>query len=190
MKTLLENSLLKELFLINDNKLSNNIKALTRVGVIVKNLPLKYKIKLAGTFSQNLTHGGMLYLEVLMRGTSRTLLRLSSNINNRLKKIETIRRYHKRNTILTNEKLYYIFNILEEASLDYLCINGLTRHLKDMERYFHVRKRRLLMTHEIIKITGLSEGRKLGEVINALIRAQFCRKIGTKREALEFLKKI
>ncbi len=191
LRIMLEDGVLGILIYSYYNELRDNIKVIYKINKIINKLPLKYLRNLNKIFSHNLTYRGLIRLEVLLRGIPENLLNMSSIIHKRLRKLE--RTYHieiKNNKRVPKKILYEIFSNAEEAAIDFLIINDLTSHINEMERYNAILKKGFLSTEKIIRISGLPEGKALGNVKELLKRAQFTKEITNKQEAYNFLKRL
>lgn len=189
LKKLLRDGVLGQIISIPYHKLEAKLKVIDKINEIINKLPLNYRMKLNQRFSQNLTYKGLLRLGVLLQGMPENTLNMSLVIYKRLIRLDKADKFsintHKS---IKKGELYEIFRITEEASIDYLIIKNLSRYLGEMERYYSIKKRGILSTNEIIKVTRIDRGKALGDAIEILRKAQFENLIKTKQEARELLK--
>ncbi len=183
-----KDGILKQLFHCDNKALRSKLRVLSRVTTTLNELPLKYKRLFSLIYSQNLSWEGMLYLEVLMNGLPPSLFLMSSAIRRRLEVLESGRKLLQGRRP-SRGKLFEAFSIMGDASVDYLIITGRTIFLRDYELFRTIMKKSLLTTKEIITISGLGEGINLGRAIAYLKRAEFCRKISTRDEAMDLARK-
>ncbi len=182
-----KDGLLKQVFYCDNKVLQHKLRVLSRVSRTVNELPLKYRSMLRSIYSQNLSWWGMLCLEALMSGLPASTLSISSKIRRRLEDIE------KGKKLLQSPKpsraeLFDAFDLMGDATIDFLIVNGRTIFLKHYQIYRRIMKKSLLTTEEIIAKGGLAEGVNLGRAILGLKRAQFCHSIRTQSEAIHLLR--
>ena len=191
LKLLFKDGILNQIISLSFNRIVENHKAIYKLNKIFNKLPLKYIFKIDSNFSQNLLYRGLLVLEILLSGMPDNRLNKSSKINKHLEKLERANNlYIKNQKKINKELLYEIFKLSGEASFDFLILNNLIRFLPDLEKYNMMRKKGVLTSEEIIKITKKNQGRDLGIIIDYIKKAQFTDKVRCKREAIEFLKGI
>jgi tRNA nucleotidyltransferase/poly(A) polymerase len=191
LKMMLEDGILRQILLFLYNEIDSKFKVINSINKKLNKLPLRYKVKLNDVFSQNLTYRGLIRLEILIMNSPRNhRLNLSSRILKKVSALEKAERLIHSRKPLKKEDLYDIFSIAGSASLDCLIIHNLTKYINEMERFFKIMKKGFLSAGEIEKISGLEEGKELGNTIKILKKAQFTNKIKTKKEAVKFLKRI
>lgn len=191
LKLLLKDRILDQIISLSFNRIEENHKAIYKLNKIFNKLPLKYTFKIDSNFSQNLLYRGLLVLEILLSGMPDNRLNKSSKINKHLEKLEKANNlYIKNQKKINKELLYEIFKLSGEASFDFLILNNLISFLPDLEKYNMIRKKGILASEEIIKITKKNKGRVLGQIIDYIKKAQFTGKVRSKREAIEYLRGI
>ncbi|MBI5187497.1 MAG: hypothetical protein HZA07_00260, partial [Nitrospirae bacterium] len=84
--------------------------------------------------------------------------------------------------------LFDVFLISKEAAMDILIIKGKLGLFRDYERFKKVWRKGLLSSEEIISITEVKTGPKLGRIIVELKKAQFEGRVRSKRSAIEFMR--
>ncbi|MDP1758873.1 MAG: hypothetical protein Q8K77_03665, partial [Thermodesulfovibrionales bacterium] len=84
--------------------------------------------------------------------------------------------------------LFDTFFQAKDAAFDLLILSGNIKLLSQLERFKKIWKRSLLTSEEIMDLTGLKGGVKLGKLIYGLKKMQFKGKVKTKKEALRWLK--
>lgn len=188
LKMMCEDSVLNNIIFLKNRELHAKLHAVCKINEIINKLPLRYRIKFNNRFSQELTYTGLIRLEIFMKKMPRTLLTIGNRIKRNLDYLflaHSIPLHKKR---LTKRKLYDIFKAADMASLDYLVINNMTALLSDMEIFFKIERKGLLTSHEIMSLTGIREGKVLGETIEELKKQQFMENIKTKPEAIAYIK--
>lgn len=182
---------LLECFLsIPHKRLVENIRNIPSLELCIKKLPLKFKRNIEKPFSQELTYKGLLRLEQLIAGStlSRNRLRLSRIIFGRLKIVHELLSKSKKQDLFSQENLFNTFFKAKDAAFDLLILSGNLKLLSQIERFKKIWERSLLTSEEIMDITGLKGGVKLGKLIYGLKKMQFEGKLKTKKEAENWLK--
>ncbi len=120
----------------------------------------------------------------------RNFLNMSSKIKRRLEKIRALNEFALREKGLRHEILFNFFEKAKEASIDFLIINNSLEFIVEYERYCKIMKKGLINGKEIKKTYKLEGNKKFGEIKRRLKAAEFERKIRTKKEAIDYIKKI
>jgi len=175
---------------ITHKRLLENIKTIPSLELCIKKLPLKFKQNIEKSFSQELTLHGLLRLEQVLYGSSlnRNRLRLSRVIRERLKKTHKLLHKAEKQDIFSQENLFNTFFKAKDSAFDLLILSGNIKLLGQLESFKKIWKRSLLTSEEIMDITGLKGGVKLGRLIYGLKKMQFEGKLKTKKEAVTWLK--
>lgn len=168
-------------------RLSKNISGLPHIESQTRKLPPIYKNSLGKTFSQGLTHQGLLRLEQVLSGSalSENRLRLSRNILERLKVVNKLTAIHY--SLFTPSNMFDAFFGAKDALLDILILTGNVKLLKHAERFKKICEKSFLTAEGIMNITGLKSGVELGKLIYRLKKMQFEGKLKTKKEAIKWL---
>ena len=181
--------LLSDILSFNDKTLGHNIKEISGINNKFKKIPLKIKVELNKTFSQNITYKGLLRLELLMMGShiryeEILLLKISKDIIRRVTLAQKgIKKFNK-------AKLFDIFYETKEGAIDVLILKNRIDLIKEIMKFRKIIKKGILSSKEITEVAGISPGPDLGKAIINLKRAQFERKIKGKNEAKKFIKNI
>ena len=184
---------LLECFLSMPNKrLLENIRTIPSLELCIKKLPLKFKRAIEKHFSQELTLHGFLRLEHVLYGSAlnRNRLRLSRVIRERLKITHKLLHKTKKQDIFSQKNLFDTFFKAKDAAFDLLILSGNTKLLGRFERFRKIWKRSLLTSEEIMDLTELKGGVKLGKLIYELKKMQFEGRLKTKRQAVKLLRTI
>ena len=175
---------------ITHKRLSENIKTIPYLESQVKKLFSKFRQNLEKPFSQELTYKGLLRLEQLLTGSklSRNRLRLSRIILERLKIVHKLLSKSKKQDIFSQGNLFNTFFKAKDSAFDLLILSGNLKLLSQLERFKKIWKRSFFTSEEIMDITGLKGGVKLGKLIYVLKKMQFEGRLKTKKEAEKWLK--
>lgn len=183
-----KDGILGEIISLSIGKIERNLKLLMEVDRRVEKIHERFYFK---EFSQGLTGAGLLRLESLLYSVPAHRLVLSRGIFSRVDKVNSLlERYKDLGKKAEVTLLYELFSASGDAVSDLLILSGKTDYLKDANRFWDIRKRGLLGTEEIMKATGLKEGRKLGILIEGLRRAQFEGTIRNRQDAIRLVLKI
>lgn len=182
----LSDGILNLIIPLNNNMLRNNIKLTSNVERNIKKLHEKLYLK---DYSQGLTLRGLLRLERLTMGTDldSVLLVMSTDIRKRL---ETSLKLYDAFKNINNKTSYEIFDLFAEAgnaASDLLVLTGHVRLMSELKRFERIQLKGLLKAEEIVAITGVAAGPRLGRIIRHLKRLRFARKIRSKRDARRWL---
>lgn len=187
LKMALSDGLLTTILSMPEMTLGQNIKAISRLGTKLQKLPKKVKIQLEKLFSQNLTYKGLLRLEVLLWRDRPFIadtfpeIKLSNNI------IKRIALTYKGMKIFKKEdRLFDIFLISRESTIDVLILKGRFDLFKEYERFKKIWKKGLLSSLEISQIAKI-KGQRIGEAIIQLKRAQYESKIKSKKDGRKLI---
>ena len=178
---------LLECFLsITHKRLSENIKPIPFLESQIKKFPSKFRRNLEKHFSQELTLHGLLRIEQAMHGSvlNKNRLRLSRIIFERLKIVHELLSKSEKQDIFSQENLFNTFFKAKDSAFDLLILSGNIKLLSQVERFKKIWKRSLLTSEEIMDITGLKGGVKLGKLIYRLKKMQFECKLKTKKETI------
>ncbi|MBU4319915.1 MAG: hypothetical protein KJ739_02350, partial [Nitrospinae bacterium] len=141
-------------------------------------------------FSQELTFHGLLRLEQVLYSSAlnKNRLRLSRGIFERLKIVHEILSKSEKQDIFSQENLFNTFFQTKDSAFDLLILSGNIKLLSQLERFKKIWKRSLLTSEEIMDVTGLKGGVRLGKLIYRLKKMHFEGRIKTKKEAKKWLK--
>lgn len=182
---------LLECFLsITHKRLFENIKTIPFLESQIKKLPSKFRRNLEKPFSQELTFHGVLRIEQAIHGSvlNKNRLRLSRIIFERLKIVHEILSKSEKQDIFSQENLFNTFFQTKDSAFDLLILSGNIKLLSQLERFKKIWERSLLTSEEIMDVTGLKGGVKLGRLIYRLKKMQFEGKLKTKKEAKAWLR--
>lgn len=175
LREALEDDLLRQIIPINKDRLSDNIKSLSRLDRFIESLKGSEgsDIPLEAEYSQGLTYRGLLRLERLLIGSKleRNRLTLSRSIWKRLEAVtEAFKVFFKKKGSLQNRKLFDIFYELKEASIDFSILTGREKIFLEARRF--LRMKDLIPGDRIAEITGL-RGEEIGALLKELRYLQF-----------------
>ncbi|MCG2710547.1 MAG: hypothetical protein L6246_09585 [Thermodesulfovibrionales bacterium] len=182
---------LLECFLsITHKRLLENIKTIPFLESQIKKLPSKFRRNLEKPFSQELTFHGLLRLEQVLYSSAlnKNRLRLRRGIFERLKIVHEILSKSEKQDIFSQENLFNTFFQTKDSAFDLLILSGNIKLLSQLERFKKIWKRSLLTSEEIMDVTGLKGGVRLGKLIYRLKKMHFEGRIKTKKEAKKWLK--
>lgn len=191
LKMALSDGLLTDILSIPYRTLERNIKGISTLEATINKLPSKIQVLLKEIFSQTLTYKGLLCLELLLQTyddsvavTKVPKIKMSNAIRKRIdlahKGIKEFRG--------GGSNLFDVFLVSKEAAMDVLIIKDKLGLFRDYERFKKIWKKGLLSSEEIISITEVKTGPKLGRIIVKLKKAQFEGRVRSKRSAIEFTK--
>ncbi|MBM4140376.1 MAG: CCA tRNA nucleotidyltransferase [Nitrospira sp.] len=186
----LSDDLLTDIISINYSQLDRNIKDIFKLEQINKKFSLKIQVLLKKIFSQILIYKGLLCLEILLNKKDSLTPQAISKIkmsNKIIKRIELAYKGIRKSKEKEPDKLFDLFLVSKEAAMDVLIITGKCDLLKDYDRFRRIWKRGLLSSEEIIKVTEVKTGPRIGIMINEIKRAQFEGRIKTKKDAIRLL---
>ncbi|MBA3070783.1 MAG: CCA tRNA nucleotidyltransferase [Nitrospirae bacterium] len=175
---------------ITHKRLLENIKTIPFLESQIKKLSSRFRRNLEKPFSQELTLHGLLRIEQAMHGSvlNKNRLRLSRIIFERLKIVHEILSKSEKQDIFSQENLFNTFFQTKDSAFDLLILSGNIKLLSQLERFKKIWKRSLLTSEEIMDVTGLKGGVRLGKLIYRLKKMHFEGRIKTKKEAVEWLK--
>lgn len=182
---------LLECFLsITHKRLFENIKTIPFLESQIKKLPSKFRRNLEKPFSQELTFHGVLRIEQAIHGSvlNKNRLRLSRIIFERLKIVHELLSKSEKQDIFSQENLFNTFFKAKDSAFDLLILSGNIKLLSQLERFKKIWEKSLLTSEEIMDITGLKGGVRLGRLIYRLKKMQFEGKLKTKKEAKAWLR--
>lgn len=193
LKIAFHDGVLSSILPIQSSQLEHNIREVSKLEKgIIKVLPLKIKVILNRIFSQHLTYKGLLCLELLLKGNktvsniSIKQLRLSNIIQKR------IILAHKGMHLIGNRndlqgELFDLFMCCKEAITDVLILTDRLDLLDDYKRFISIWRAGLINSKEVIDISGIETGPEIGRMIYELKKAQFEKRIRTKKQAVKYL---
>lgn len=181
--------LLKEILSFNNNKLLDNIKALSKFNAFLKKMPEKYRAKFNEPFSQGLSYLGLLRAEQLLYNSSysRNNLRLSRALLKRLASTEKALTGYTKLKRITKKQIFDLFEGAGDAVMDFAVLTRRKRLLDDAERFLNIKQ--ALSTKKIIGITG-ARGPEIGKLIKEMRCLQFIGKINKEEDAVAWLSKL
>jgi tRNA nucleotidyltransferase/poly(A) polymerase len=194
LKMALSDNLLTSVLLIPYKMLERNIKEISILEkATINKLSSKIKVKLNKIFSHNLTNKGLLCLELLLRNyfdayKSVSNIKVSTIIRKRMELVHKGIKELSEKRIKLKDRLFDIFMRSKEAAPDILIIKGRLDLIKDYQRFKRIWNKGLLSSEDIISITDIKTGPKLGKIIIELKRAQFEGRIKSKSAAIEFVR--
>jgi tRNA nucleotidyltransferase/poly(A) polymerase len=183
----LNDRLLSSILPINKRLLGPNLKAIYRFTRKLKDHPKEVKVLLEEIFSQNITYKGLLFLELLLRRNgmletdSIPLLRISRNIVKRIILAHNGMKEFKRG------KLFNFFMKSKEAAIDIIILKDRMDILKEYIRFKSIWKRGIISSLEVARIGKIKAGPMLGRIIVEMKKAEFDRKIKSKKDAHDLL---
>jgi tRNA nucleotidyltransferase/poly(A) polymerase len=183
----LNDRLLSSILPINKRLLGPNLKAIYRFTRKLKDHPKEVKVLLEEIFSQNITYKGLLLLELLLRRNgmletdSIPLLRISRNIIKRIILAHNGMKEFKRG------KLFNFFMKSKEAAIDIIILRDRMDILKEYIRFKSIWKRGVISSLEVARIGKIKAGPTLGRIIVEMKKAEFDRKIKSKKDAHDLL---
>ncbi len=189
LKMASDDGLLECFLSITHKRLLENIRTIPSLELCIKKLPLKFKRNIEKPFSQELTLHGLLRLEHVLycSALNRNRLRLSRVIRERLKIVHgLLTTVHY--SLFTSSKIFDTFFKAKDSAFDLLMLSGNVKLLGQLERFKKIWKRSFLTSEEIMDLTGLKGGVKLGKLIYVLKKMQFEGRLKTKKEAEKWLK--
>lgn len=193
LKIAFHDGVLSSILPIQSNQLEHNIREVSKLEKrILKVLPLKIKVILNRIFSQNLTYKGLLCLDLLLKKDKTVSninikqLRLSNIVQKRImlahKGIHLIG-----NIDVLQGELFDLFMCCKEAITDVLILTDRLDLLNDYKRFKLIWRAGLMNSREVIDISGIETGPEIGLMIYELKKAQFEKRIRTKKQAEKYL---
>jgi len=189
LKEALIDGILTKILSIPYNMLERNIREIYKFEKALQNgIIRKIKVLLKKIFSQNLTYKGLLCMEILLYGSIDTKrMRISNVIDKRIELSHKGIMALRERRLAEKDKLFDIFINSQAASLDILIIRGRLDLMKEYQRFKRIWKDGFLSSENIIKISRINPGPELGNVILKLKKAQFEKKVKSKKQAIQFL---
>lgn len=181
--------ILKLIFPLKIKELRKNIKVVSNFLKLLEGYPMKLKVLLKKNVSQNLSYKGLLFLEILlaMNGFytfNKSPLRVSKLIIKRIYLLNKgIKEFEKGD-------LFNFFLKSKESAMDLILLKNKLSLINEYKRFKKIWKKGLITPIEIKRICNIKNGKLLGEIINKLKRAEFEKKIKTKKSAKKYLNKI
>jgi len=193
LKIAFHDSVLSSILPIQSRQLEHNIREMSKLEKgILKVLPLKIKVILNKIFSQNLTYKGLLCLAILLKrgktvsNIDTKQLRLSNIVQKRIILAhQGINLIGNRNDLQGG--LFDLFMCCKEAIIDVLILTGRLDLLDDYRRFKLIWRAGLMNSREVIDITGMETGPEIGRMIYEIKKAQFEKRIRTKKQAIEYI---
>jgi tRNA nucleotidyltransferase/poly(A) polymerase len=174
-------------------QLEDNIRGIFKLeNRILKVLPSNIKVLLNRVFSQNLTYKGLLSLEILLNNdnehTEDNKIMMSSSIRKRILKSHDGTALLMKQKRLLREAPFNIYMTSQESALDVLITKNRLDLISDLRRFQEIWKNGILSSEEIIRVSGIEKGPELGEIILETKKAQFEKRVRSKKQAIEFIK--
>jgi tRNA nucleotidyltransferase/poly(A) polymerase len=191
LKSALSDGVLSDILLLPDKVLDGNIRAISKVeGGVLQELPVRIKVLLDETFSQNLTYKGLLCLELLLQGSIPGVrkIRMSSNITKRLELAFRGLAESKKCRSELKEKLFDVFVCSKDAAVDVMIIAGRLDLLKEYKKFRKIMKDGFLESEDVMEMAGIEPGPVVGKIILALRRAEFQSIVKSEKEAVDFVR--
>lgn len=192
LKMALEDRILTGILLFPFKELEKNIREISKLErTYIKKPSCKIKVLLDEIFAENLLYKGLLCLETLLQNRIGSLreaekLKMSNKINRRIELAHKgIKELAMKKSIL-RDKLFSVFMKSKEASLDLLIIINRPDLVREYNRFKKIWKDGFLSSGEIINFSN-QIGSGIAKIIEELKRAQFERKIKSKKQAIEFI---
>ena len=196
LKMALADGLLTNILLIPYRILERNIKEISMLEKALSNrLLAKIKVLLNKIYSQNLTYKGLLCMELLTQNCLSNIIvnpyiTISNDIKKRLKLTQKGIKELREMKGKLKDKLFFIFHRSKEAAMDILIISERLDLLTDYMRFKKIWKKGFLSSEDIIHITGIKTGPKLGRIILELKKGQFEGRVRSKVQAVKFIKNL
>jgi len=193
LKIAFHDGVLSSILPIQSSQLEHNIREVSKLEKgILKVLPLKIKVILKNIFSQNLTYKGLLCLDLMLKkkktvsNISIKQLRLSNIVQKRIMLAhQGIHLIGNRNNL--QGKLFALFTCCKEAIIDVLILTDRLDLLDDYKRFKLIWRAGLINSREVADILGIETGPEIGRMIYEIKKAQFEKRIRTKKQALKYL---
>jgi tRNA nucleotidyltransferase/poly(A) polymerase len=193
LKIAFHDGVISSILPIQSRQLEHNIREVSKLEKgILKVLPLKIKVILKNIFSQNLTYKGLLCLDLMLKkkktisNISIKHLRLSNIVQKRIilahKGIDWI---ESRKDL--QRELFDLFMCCNEAIIDVLILTDRLDLLDDYKRFKSIWSAGLINSREVTDILGIETGPEIGRMIYEIKKAQFEKRIRTKKQALNYL---
>jgi len=193
LKIAFHDGVLSSILPIQSRQLEHNIREVSKLEKrILKVLPLKIKVILKNIFSQNLTYKGLLCLDLLLKkkktvsNISIKQLRLSNIVQKRIILAHQGIHLIGNGNDLQGE-LFDLFICCKEAIIDVLILTDRLDLLDDYKRFKLIWRAGLMNSREVIDISGIETGPEIGRIIYELKKAQFDKKIRTKKQTIKYL---
>ncbi len=193
LKMALSDGLLIGILLIPYKMLERNIKSISMLEkASIDKIPAKIKVQLNKIFSQNLTYKALLSLELLLQNVSFTHtkvpnIKVSNTIKKRIELVHKGIKEFKKTRHGLRDRLFDIFMNSKEATTDILVIKDRLDLLKDYKRFKRILGKGFLSTEEIISISNIETGPRLGRIIEEFKKAQFEDRVKSKGAAIKFI---
>ena len=182
----LSDGLLGKIIPLSISQLRSNIKSISN---IERNIKKSHEIFNVREFSQGLSGRGLLRLERLMVGADSLPARLSLS-NDITRRLEACRRLYAAFIEADASDLHALFELFYEAggpSFDLVVIAGRTDLVGELKRFQRITGKPLINTEEVMEITGVGGGPKLGRILKDLAKRRFSRDIRGRRDATRWL---
>ena len=193
LKIAFHDGVLSSILPIQSRQLEHSIREISKLEKgILKVLPLKIKVILNSIFSQNLTYKGLLCLDLLLK-SGKTVsnidtkhLRLSNIVQKRIILAhQGINLIGNRNDL--QRGLFDLFMCCKEAIIDVLILTGRLDLLDDYRRFKLIWRAGLMNSREVTDILGIETGPEIGRMIYEIKKAEFEKRIRTKKQAIKYL---
>lgn len=183
--------IINTLISLTNRELQPKLNVINNIQKIFNEIPLRFKIKLDNTFSQNLTYRGLVRLEIILSGLPDNMFSLSSKITKRIKTVDKARKSLQNNMLKKDDNLFDALMITRDAYLDLLIIKNIANRIDDAERFTMIIKKGILSTQEIIaEINNIHKKEIIGQIIAKMRRAEFLKEIKSKKDARKYLERI
>ena len=96
----------------------------------------------------------------------------------------------KGNRNIDKERLFDMFTVAKEATIDALIVSNRIDLLPDYRRFQRIGRNALVSSEEIVEISGIEPGAQLGKIILTIKKAHFTGKIASIKQALSMIKAI
>ncbi|MDP2168561.1 MAG: hypothetical protein Q8J64_09565 [Thermodesulfovibrionales bacterium] len=190
----LKDGILTEIISLSFNTLATNINIISKIEPNLNKIPNVRRLT-AARFPQDLSYVGLLRLEAVLTGSElkKSLLSLSSAVG---KRVDAVSRLRGEFSNLSREdmgredmgRVFELFGKCGDALTDLLILTGRLDLIKDAQRFLRIKKRGILSSEEIMRLTGIKTGPELGKIINKMKSLQFTGKIRSRAQALKHLK--
>jgi hypothetical protein len=118
---------------------------------------------------------------------TKPLLAMGNHIQHRISRTLTAATALKGCRDYDKTRLFDIFMEAGDASVDALIILNRMNLLNEYRRFCRIKSLGLVRSEEIMKISGIEPGRRLGEIILEVKKAQFAGRLKSKRQAVSML---
>lgn len=186
-----EDGILSKILHITDKRLTHKLNVINKVIADFDDLLLNQRMKSLNEFPKHIDYKAYITLAHLFFGESEmSMLDLTKKMRKMIRKINEAGYYFNEGLILDNDHMYGLFKRADDYSLEFLVVRGLTGHLSLLNRYLSIKKRSLLTSEEVMDISGVRNGKELGDMLDSLKRAQYSKIISNREMAVSFVRNI